>query len=894
MDIQPTKTNTLNKAFAYVRQRLLPSPPAKPSHGLHYWQQQIFLAVILCMVILGLGTYISGSVQFARGENWTMVILNTGFYLFALLTAFSPKINLRIRFYAILSLLFFVGIALTLVTGTAGSGPAWLFSFAILAGIFLSVKGAIFAIGINALSLITIRIIAEYLPGTFSSISEMGPGAYTTVIVNFLLLNGMISISLSVLTNGLSKTLIREKETSCSLEKEIAEHRLTGSRLAYSEQRLKLAMDAVHDGLWDWDLLTDEVFFSPRWQTMLGYEPGEIVGYAKSWMDLVHPKDIEGTSDTLQRHLDNETSYYENEHRLRTKTGDWLWILDRGKVVERDPNGKPVRMTGTHTDISRRKRIEAELENERQTLAHRVAEQTAQLQAANQELMQASKMKDNFLASISHELRTPLNAILGFSEALREGIYGPLTREQSESISHIQDGGNHLVYLINDILDISKLQAEETKLNCESLSIRKIAEDCFTFINQAAISKQIATIRNIDPLVTYFVADERRFKQILINLLSNAIKFTPEGGSIGLDIKGHPEDHLIKFSVWDNGIGISANDIPKLFKPFIQLDSRLSRNHNGTGLGLALVHHLTKLHQGRIEVESEPENGSRFTIILPWTMEENTSGEKPENKTDIKLMHAFQKAMIIEDSNIVADLIVRYLKELGINSEVCSSVNECSPAIIAEKQPDVIILDILLPETSGWYILEQLKENPGTENIPVIVATILNEREKGMTLGASEYLQKPITRSALTQVLRRVADNKILRRTKKSTTEHRENITILLAEDNHSNAETILDYLEINGYTTIWAKNGREAVEKVKLKIPRLILMDMQMPEMDGLEAISQIRQDENFTSTPIIALTALAMPGDKERFLNAGANAYLSKPIGLKNLLQVISNLLE
>ena len=887
------RSNLINRIYEQTSRRILPSPPAKPEDGLEYWQQQIFLYVILCMVVLGLGAYISGALQFARANNWTMVILDTGFYLFAFLTAFSKKVNLQIRFYEILFLFFLVGIALTVTTGTAGSGPIWLFSFAILAGIFFSVKGAIIATVINTLSLIIISIIAENQPDAIPAISQMDFGAYATIIINFLLLNAMVSILISVLTNGLSETLAREIESSNSLAKEITKHKHTESQLKISEERLAFALKAVNDGLWDWDLSTNEVYYSPRWETMLGYEPGETERNVNAWQDLIHQEDAHETICILQRHLNGETSNYETEHRLKTKTGEWLWVLDRGTIVSRDPSGKPIRMTGTHTDISERKLIEAELKTERTNLARKVAEQTAEVRAVNKELLQASKMKDNFLAAMSHELRTPLNAILGFSEALMEGIYGPLNQGQYNSISRIQDGGNHLLYLINDILDISKLQAEETKLNYESLSIQKFVDECFSFIDRTAAAKQIATIRNIDPLVNSFMADERRFKQILINLLNNAVKFTPQGGSIGLDIKGRPNENLLTFTVWDTGIGIHEDDMPRLFKPFTQLDNSLSRNYDGTGLGLALVRNLTELHQGQIKVESEPDKGSRFTITLPWEIEDNNL-YREEINTDTNLMNTFKTALIIEDSDILADLLVRYLKELGISANILSQGKECSSDIIAERRPDVIILDIILPETSGWDILKHLKENPITANIPVIITTIVGEPEKGLALGASEYLQKPISRSALAQALHRVANSQPHLQDEPPSQEEQNNNLILLAEDNLSNAETILDYLKINGYTTIWAKNGLEAVKLAKQANPCLILMDMQMPELDGLEAIRLIRKDSKFETIPIIALTALAMPGDKQRFLNAGANAYLSKPIRLKNLRQVIANLLN
>ncbi len=416
------------------------------------------------------------------------------------------------------------------------------------------------------------------------------------------------------------------------------------------------------------------------------------------------------------------------------------------------------------TEDLRRAKEEAESATKAKT------ESLKQLSATNLELARASQMKDEFLAAMSHELRTPLNAILGMSEALTEKIYGDLTNKQEKYINTIYSSGKHLLSLINDILDLSKIEAGKLELNSEIVDVNMLCQASLWFINEAAKKKNLHVQPDIQAIRSELKIDQRRIKQVLINLLNNAVKFTDENGSIGLEVSEEHEVQSIRFSIWDTGIGIPQALMPKLFKPFTQLDGQLNRQHSGTGLGLALVKRLVELHGGSIAVQSEVDQGSRFDVYLPY--------EK-----------------IIDER--------QHLNKIQITSE--------APMMV----------------------------------MPTPVVNHSHER-------------------------------------------------ILLVEDNSMNLELYADYLNSKGYQVDTARTGEEALLRVEEHPPHLILMDIQMPGMDGMEATRKIRAQQKYQGMPIIALTALTMPGDRERCLAAGMNDYLSKPVRLPNLLHAIEQQLS
>jgi signal transduction histidine kinase/ActR/RegA family two-component response regulator len=441
-------------------------------------------------------------------------------------------------------------------------------------------------------------------------------------------------------------------------------------------------------------------------------------------------------------------------------TLDWVrweirpWYEEAGKV------GGIILFSEVITD---RKQIQDDLRLLNLSLEQRVVERTLEISHAN-------RAKDEFLANMSHELRTPLNAILGLSESLLEQKCGFLNERQIQSIDLIASSGKHLLNLINDILEVSKIEAGKLQLHTDIVSVRELCQSSLNFIRELALKKLISVEFTSEESLSTLQADPQRIKQILINLLTNAVKFTPERGRVSLDVRTNNDSDRILFSITDSGIGIAQEDLEKLFTPFTQLDSSLARRYAGTGLGLSLVQKLTEAHGGSVQVESEIGKGSCFIVALPLN---HSPGEKASPAGSVQLPGSDRDAA----------------------------------------------------------------------NLPGI-----GSRQR----------------------------------------------VILLAEDNLVNSEMLQMYLETYGYTVLVAQNGEEVLQKVEETAPDVILMDIQMQRMDGLETTQHLRRDSRFAATPIIALTALVMPGDRERCIEAGVNEYLSKPVSLKSLLHVIEKLTE
>jgi len=677
----------------------------------------------------------------------------------------------------------------------------------------------------------------------------------------------------SILPALVSATAINDKEGNYLMSRttliDITETKKVQQALKESQANLQDFLDSANDLIQTVDEHCRFTYVNKAWCETLGYTSEEAM--QMSMFDIVETE-FHDHCRTILAGLDENKKPLRLEVIFQTKSGQSVFV--EGSVVAHQDDNSLVRVNGIFRDITQRRQAEQELRNSRD-----------ELRVANISLEKAAQLKDEFLASMSHELRTPLTGVLGLSEALQLETYGPLNEKQKHALKDIESSGRHLLELINDILDLSKIEADKLDLQIEPCSVAEICQASLQLVKGMAQRKhqKVGFTSNLASAVIQ--ADPRRVKQILVNLLSNAVKFTPEGGALGLDVKGHEEERIIQFTVWDEGIGIKEGDLKRLFTPFVQLDSSLSRQQSGTGLGLSLVSKLSELHGGSVSVESEVNKGSRFTVSLPWYPRDE---QEKEEKGILPAAQVVSRCLLIEDNNLHARQISGYLAQMHIDCITYNSgVGAFETAI--KVQPDVILLDLHLPDRDGVDVLKDLKKDPRTANIVVIISSIEDDHNYFLSHGAAGCLVKPFTLKDVEKEFIRLFDSSPQQR----ATDNSEpgQWTALVVDDNQIVLDTISDFLKSRDFTIVQAHNGWEMIDLALQIKPSVILADIQMPGMDGLEAIRRVRaiSDPLVNQIPIIAITALAMTGDREKCLNAGANEYMSKPVHLSELEQVI-----
>ncbi len=479
-----------------------------------------------------------------------------------------------------------------------------------------------------------------------------------------------------------------------------------------------------------------------------------------------------------------------------------------------------------------------------------------QLERQSAALEVASQHKSEFLASMSHELRTPLNAIIGFSEVLLERMFGQLNERQDDYLRDIWSSGKHLLELLNDILDLSKIEAGQMVLNRSEFSVRESLEYCLSMVRERALQQRILLSLEVDPEVGLLDADRLRFRQVVLNLLSNAVKFTPDGGRV--DVRAFIRGQDLVALVADTGVGVPAEDRERIFDSF-QQGTRHSEQTEGTGLGLTLSKRILELHGGRIWVESEAGKGSTFGFALPTRSGEPASTSVPQANLESGLPTESAPGpgptvVVVEDDRRSFDLLRVYLEGAGARVVSARDGKEGLDTV-RRLNPAGVVLDILLPGVDGWEILAQLKADPKTAAIPVIVVSMLDERGRGFALGAAEYLVKPVGKEQLLAALYRAA----------AIPERRH--TVVAIDDDPLAIELVRASLESEGWTVLGAATGQEGLTLIRERQPSAVLLDLLMPGMDGFEVVEALRADPDTKSVPVVILTSKSMTQqDKER----------------------------
>lgn len=507
-----------------------------------------------------------------------------------------------------------------------------------------------------------------------------------------------------------------------------------------------------------------------------------------------------------------------------------------------------------------------------------------ELEGANRKLEAASRHKSQFLANMSHELRTPLNAIIGFSELQLDESIALTPEERREFLGNILSSGRHLLRLINDILDLSKVEAGRMELHPEPFFVGETIDGVLNTIRPLAAKKQIGVEVTLDPSLKTLVADPGKVKQILYNLLSNAIKFTPEGGRVGL--VASQDGGEARFAIWDTGIGIKPEDQARIFEEFYQVEATAAKPYEGTGLGLALAKKFVELHGGKIWVGSEPGKGSTFTFTLPLEVRRELAplkGGETLREAQEPRKEGEPLILVVEDDLRARELLHFTLSRGGYRVEDALDGEEAI-AKAKQLQPSLITLDILLPKKDGWEVLQELKKDPQTQDIPVVIISIVDNKELGFSLGAADYLIKPVDREELLRRLGRLSF---------TTRVQTRPVAVLIIDDDPLAVDLLARMLEPAGFQILKAYGGRHGLELAMARQPDLILLDLLMPEVSGFEVLHQLKGHSPTREIPVFIVTVKDLtPEDKEELNHQVAAIMRKGTFAQEDLLREIAKI--
>lgn len=666
--------------------------------------------------------------------------------------------------------------------------------------------------------------------------------------------------------------------------------------ISNTQTYLKNILDNSPDIIITTDTEGEVVEFNSGASTILGFSKKEVTG--KKARDLWAKPD---ERDSIMGIVNREEYVSNYETQLLTKSGRAIDVSLTLSYIRND-NGNILGTVGISKDITEKKRLERAVEERNleltelnEKLEEKVIERTRELEKANRELERSNRLKSQFIATVSHELRTPLNSILGFSELLMDEVFGPLEEKQKKYVSNIYNSGTHLLQLINNVLDIAKIESGKMELHYESFSVEQAISEVTTIVKSLIDKKRQHVHINVDKNVSLIKADKVKLKQILYNLLSNAVKFTPEGGDITVeaklsgDVKFHalgaipqvavPSSQLLTIAVIDTGIGIKKEDCDRIFSEFEQADSSFSRRFEGTGLGLALTKKLVELHGGEISVESQEGKGSKFTVVVP--LFDLFAFEKPAKppvalEEDLSLAPTIAKTrrgdapliLVVEDDPATSEIMTLQLAQGGYRVAHAYNGEEAMKRI-RELRPFAVILDVMLPEKDGWEVLQEVKLDPEFKDIPVIMSSVVDNRDLGFALGASDYIVKPVEKVTLLNKLEGLSF---------ATKKGRKPINVLCIDGNEEVLELLTSILEPVGYNVIKAASSKEGIEKAVTYRPDIIILDLMMPDIDGFEVTQAIKSNHLTMDIPIFILTAKSLTVEDRLRLAGKIESFMQK----------------